>query len=181
MSVTAGGVDNHIGLLVEDNDVVVFINYVQRDIFGQNLFGRQRRQGKFNFIAGTEFKAFIYCFAVDLNGAGGDLLLEQAPAEIAESSVQVFVNPALLDGISDLKRQRPAICIGILYFVSPVLHPAKKEYLYLIFDSFQIIISRADWHQRYLSWYQPAPDCCQQELLLTAAVWFRWFAVLVVC
>jgi len=80
VSITAGGVDNHIGLLVEDDDVVVFINDVQRDIFGQNLFGWQWRQGKFNFIAGREFKAFIYYFAVDLNGAGGDLLLEQASA-----------------------------------------------------------------------------------------------------
>jgi len=130
------------------------------------------------------------------------LLLEQTSAEIAESPVQVFVNPALLDGISDLKRQRwdpkrkkrrlgarPAVCISILYFVSPVLHPAKKEHLYpmVVVSHFAHmgfpqrkkrrfwgpLIDQADWHQRYLSWYQPAPDCCQQELLLTAAVWFR--------
>ena len=167
MSVTTGGVDNHIGLLVEDNNIIVFINYVQRDIFGQNLFGRQRRQGKFDFVAGTELKAFIYCFAVDLNGAGCDLLLEQTPAEIAEPSVQVFVNPALLDGISDLKCQRPAICISILYFVSPILHPAKKEHLYpmVVVSHFAHtgflkrkkrrfggpLIDRADWRQRYLS------------------------------
>jgi hypothetical protein len=90
-------VNNHIGLLVEHDYVIVFINDIQWDILGQNLFAWQFRQGQLDYICGTYFKAGLDYFAIDLDAAFFDYLLEHNAAEVTEPTMEVFINPTFFD------------------------------------------------------------------------------------
>jgi hypothetical protein len=88
---------NHIDLLVKDNNVIVLINYIKGNVLGYNLLARKLRKGKFNLVTATQLKTGLDNLAVDLDSTGFNCLLNHNSAVIAESTVEVFINPALLD------------------------------------------------------------------------------------
>ena len=97
VSIAAGGVNNHIGLLVENNYILILIDDIQRDIFRFNLLARKLRQSQIDCVTGTELKAGLDYFSVDLNASGADLSLDHSPAEVTEPSVEIFIHPPLFD------------------------------------------------------------------------------------
>ncbi|MBA7645214.1 hypothetical protein ES703_52968 [subsurface metagenome] len=71
----------HIGLFIEDDYIVVFVNDVQWDILGQNLFAGRFGDCQINFITRAQLKAGLDDFAVNLNGAFLDYALDETAAE----------------------------------------------------------------------------------------------------
>ncbi len=103
MCVSTCRVHNHSGLLVEDYQLFVFVNYIQRDIFGQNLFARRLRRGKVNLVARAELEALFGDFSVNLDGSLLDCILDETPAQITEPAVEVFIEPSLSDRMANVK------------------------------------------------------------------------------
>ena len=53
VGVAASRVDDYIGRLIDDDDVVVFVEDIKRNFFGLDFFFGQFRQRKFDFVTGT--------------------------------------------------------------------------------------------------------------------------------
>ena len=97
MRVSASRVHNHPGLLVENYQLFVFVNYIQRYIFGQNIFAGRLGRGKINYIPRAELLAWFGDFAVNFDGSLLDCNLDETPAEVAKAAVEVFIEPAFSD------------------------------------------------------------------------------------
>jgi hypothetical protein len=110
VSVAAGWMDDEVGGLVDDNQIVVLINDVERHLFGRNLLRGQFGQCHLNDVAGVEDEAGLDDLAVDFDGAGGDLSLEHCAAEVCEPVVEVLIDAPRFDGSSDLESQRLVLC-----------------------------------------------------------------------
>ena len=103
MCVSTCRVHNHPGLLIEYYQLFVFVNYIQRDIFGQNIFARRLRRGKVNLVARAELEALFGDFSVNLDGSLLDCILDEVTAQVAETAVEVFIEPAFSDRVANVK------------------------------------------------------------------------------
>jgi hypothetical protein len=93
----------HIGLLIEYYQLFVFVNYIQRYIFGQNIFAGRLRWGKLDYIAWAELLALLGNFPVNLDGSLLYCVLDEAATQIAEPAMQIFVEPAFSDRMANVK------------------------------------------------------------------------------
>jgi len=105
-SVAPGGVDENTGLLVEYDDILVFMHDIEWDIFGRDFPGRGLGKRQLDSVACGELEALSDGLAVDEDGACFDCVLQESPAKVAESTVQIFIDPAFLDGVADAQDQR---------------------------------------------------------------------------
>ena len=103
MPVSARRVHDHSGLLVENDQLFVFIYYIQRYIFGQNIFAGRLGRGKVDYVARAELQALFGDFSVNLDGSLLDCILDETPAQIAEPAVEVFIEPAFSDRVANVK------------------------------------------------------------------------------
>ncbi len=101
VGIAACGMDDHISLFVEDDYIVVFVDDIERNFFGENLFRGQFRQCQVYAVVGAELEAGFYGVSVDGDGAGTDDFLDHCPAVIAEPAVEVFIDSPLLDRAAD--------------------------------------------------------------------------------
>ena len=87
MCVSTCRVHDHIGLLIDNYQLFVFIYYIQRYIFGQNIFAGRLGWGKVDYVARIELLALFGDFAVNLDSSLLDCILNETPAQIAEPAV----------------------------------------------------------------------------------------------
>ena len=105
-SVAPGGVDEDIGLLIEYYDVLVFVNDVEGNVLGRDFPGLWLWKCQLDSVASGELEALSDGLAVDEDGSGLDGVLQESPAEVAEAAVEILVDTAFLDGITDSQDQR---------------------------------------------------------------------------
>ena len=103
MSISTCRVYNHSRRLVENYQLLVFVNYIQRDIFRQNIFAGWLRRDKVNYIARMKLLALFSDFSINLDDSLLDCILDETPAQIAESAVEVFIEPAFSDQVANVK------------------------------------------------------------------------------
>ena len=60
-------------------------------------------QGDFDEVVGVEFQTRFGLFAVDFNAARLDDFLEHNAAVVGVSPVEIFIEPAFLEGTADAK------------------------------------------------------------------------------
>ena len=89
--VTACRMDNHIRLFIQDEDVVVFIEQVDRDIFRDEFPDFPRRQNQVNLVSGLEFMAGLGGATVDIDPLLLDKLLQASSAKTAKPAAKVRV------------------------------------------------------------------------------------------
>ena len=106
-NIAPAGVHDQIGLLVQDDHVVVLVEDVQRDILRLDVLARRLRDHQLDHVAVGQAKAGLDGFAVDLYAAGADGVLQKVPAEIAESAVEILIEPSLRNADAHVERQRP--------------------------------------------------------------------------
>ena len=80
------GVDDYISLLVYCDEFIVFVNYVDRDVFWYDLAYLSWREYQVDLIAGIELAASFGGTAVDIYALLLDELLQSASAELVESA-----------------------------------------------------------------------------------------------
>jgi len=99
--VASCGVDEYICGFIDDDYVVVFVEDVERYVFGRDCRFGQFRQGDFYEVIGIEFQAWFCLLAVDFYTARLDDFLKHNPAVVGVSPVEVFIKPAFLKGEAD--------------------------------------------------------------------------------
>ena len=57
--ISSCGMDDEVGLFVNDKNLLVFVNNIQRDIFGNDFLNFWWRQDYVNNVAGVEFVALF--------------------------------------------------------------------------------------------------------------------------
>lgn len=90
----AGGVDDDVGCFVEDDEMVVFKQDINGDIFGLDFVRRGGWDDDINDIAETKFRGGLGGFAVDARAAAGDQVGEFGPAHEGDAGGQVSVESA---------------------------------------------------------------------------------------
>jgi hypothetical protein len=90
-------VNKNTGLLIQDYYTGILINYIQRNIFGENVLTGRLRQCHIDYVTRAELKAGFADFAIDLDGAGLDRILDETPAKVAEAPVQILIEPAFFN------------------------------------------------------------------------------------
>ena len=90
--VAESGVYHHAGLLVDDQNIVVFVLYVQGNVFGNNL-GIARRIGHQhgNHITGLHLVILSFYLVIHQDATGLGRLLHLVAGGIADKIEQVFV------------------------------------------------------------------------------------------
>ncbi len=76
---------------------------VEGYIFGRDFISGQFGQGDFDEVVGVEFQTRFGLFAVDFNAARLDDFLEHNAAVVGVSPVEIFIEPAFLEGTADAK------------------------------------------------------------------------------
>jgi len=79
---------------------------------GRNFLLGRLCEHQLDYVTGTEFVALPDGFAVDAGPPRLDGFLDEAPAEVAEAPVQVFVEPPLLYRVPHAQGQRLASRLG---------------------------------------------------------------------
>ena len=98
MRIAPRRVDDKVGLLVEDDYVVIFEDDIERDIFGYEFGDLLWGQNEVQFVAWVEFVARFGGSAVDVYSLLADQFLQSCPAEMIESSSEILIEPAVFDG-----------------------------------------------------------------------------------
>ncbi len=124
--VAPGGMDDQVGRLIEDDQIVIFVDHVEGDVFGLDLLLLGLGEHELDHVAVAELEAGFDGLTVDLDGSGLDGILDEMPAEVAETAVQVLVDPPLAYGDAHMKRQRLTIDFGQLTHGTSVNSPPAR-------------------------------------------------------
>lgn len=106
VSISACGMDNHIRLFVDDDNIMVLVDDVDGYIFCEDVRWRRWRERKLYFVGGGETETGFDGAAVDFYMARRYVSLESDTAEMAEAVVEVFVESAFLDSVADVQDHR---------------------------------------------------------------------------
>lgn len=106
--VAACGVDDHFDGLVHDDNVLIFVNYVQWDIFGYDFADLFLRKGQLDAISGVEVVACFCWFSVNVYALLFYELLDSASGKLIEAALEVFVEPSVFEVVSDVEFQQLA-------------------------------------------------------------------------
>ena len=114
VEVAAGRMDDEVGLLVYYDDVVVFIDDIERNIFGFDLFCGQWRENEIYYITLFEAATRLDYLVVDLDSLFLDYPLDHGSAILAKTPLEVFVDTSLLYAVADVEAQmfRAAFTFG---------------------------------------------------------------------
>ena len=100
--VAAGGVDDQAGLFVEGEELFVFVNDVEGDVFRER-FGRDHfGEGDVHGVSGAEEGGRLGGAAVDQDAAGFDKFLQHGTGGVGEAVAEVEVD-ALLEVVLDVE------------------------------------------------------------------------------
>src|SRR6266851_8880214 len=91
LPVSGAGMDDHSGLLVEDDDVLVLVEHVQRDVLRHQFGWRGRWQGKLDGLSSAKAARRLGGLSVDLRKAGIDQRLEARPGDVRKRRGQVLI------------------------------------------------------------------------------------------
>ena len=90
----AGGMDHQVGLLVEGEEMLVFVNDVERDGLGNQLADRLGRRDHFDLIARARAVAGLDDAAVHFHQAFVDQFLHAVAREVGDAIGEVLVDAA---------------------------------------------------------------------------------------
>ena len=86
-----GGVDDHVGGLVDQGEILVFVEDFQRNIFGYRQIVGWLGKADLDVVIVADFVARLGRHGVDDYAAGLDDPLDDGPAEIGKHADQVLV------------------------------------------------------------------------------------------
>src|SRR5262249_48099876 len=86
--------DHHVGRLVDDGEVLVLVEHLERDVLGDGQVVGGRRQLDADFVFAADAVAGLDRLAVDEDVAGLDGLLKQGAGKVGELNGEVGVEPA---------------------------------------------------------------------------------------
>ena len=91
--VAAGGVGDHVGRLVDDRQKLVFVDDLERDVFGLGRGVGQIGKPDADHVARADAVRGLDHASVHQDGVGVDDLLDHAPGVVGEPAGEVGVEP----------------------------------------------------------------------------------------